>query len=356
MNRHPRQGASGWSLVELAVVLVVMGVMGTVVWRLLPAAPQVAAGDAAGRDLAAAEQALLGYALAHHRLPAPVISNGQQVLPADELGLPSRLVIRYQVQALLTSTPADLFKPLLPPASGHSDVFPALKQINGLDLCMRLKAINAASLDGMQGVPAAFALMHPGGIDNAAMASSADFVLPGTPDPTGRRIIAAGPGEFASRLACPERVARARGAARAAYSGWDLSRVAKEYLAFRTFTVQVAEMNKSNADAIVAIAATNVVIGVMQETVSVLQSSPGFPPDPFATAGGLAGIVATTAQLAVAVAKLASAISAAAKAETAVDTAREQKTAAAANLARMTALADQSLDRALYLDSQGLQP
>lgn len=347
-----RQG--GWSLVELAVVLAVVGVLGLAVWRLLPLAPQVAAGDAAARDLAVAEQALLGYALAHSRLPAAVTEDGMDVLPVAELGLPSRMKLRYQVQSSLTSTPANMFQPLLPPALTAGAVAPP--QINGLDLCMRLKAVATGTLGGMQGVPTAFALMHRGGVGDAVLDPTAGFVLPGTSDPMGRRVVAVGPGEFSTRLGCADRVARTHGAARAAYSVYDLALIAQEYKDFRTFAIQVAEMNKDNADTGVAFAAFDVVYGVLTETIAILQEAAGWPPDPLAIATGIVSHVAATVQLGLAIAAVVAADADLQSAISDLETARLQETAAVTNLARMNAMADQSLARAQLLDAQGLQP
>ncbi|MGY0558953.1 MULTISPECIES: type II secretion system protein [unclassified Lysobacter] len=351
MNRK----TGGWSLVELAVVLMVMGVLGLALWQTLPLAPKVAAGDSAGRDLARAEQALLGYALAHSQLPAPVNEDGLGVLPTEMLGLPSQLKLRYQVQSSLTAPGSD-FKLSLPLAFGLGGPPPAPQQVNGLDFCMRLKSAHLATLDGMNGVPTAFALMHPGQAGHDQLSATAEFVLPGSPGAAGRRVLAIGPGEFASRLACPDRVARARGAAHAAYTAYDLAQIAREYKDFRTFAIQVAKMNKANADTGVAFAAFDVVYGVFTEMIAILQEAAGWPPDPFGIATGIVSHVAATVQLGLAIAAVATAAIDLDSAIEDVETAKDQETAATANLDRMTTLANQSLLRAQHLDEQGLQP
>src|SRR5690606_4426982 len=120
VNRHAmaatRRCSLGWSLVELSVVLAVLGLLGLVLWRLLPLAPKVAESGAADRELAAAGQALVGYALAHNGLPPPLVVDGQEMLPTEVLGLPSTLRLRYQVLPALAATPDELFSPTLPPA------------------------------------------------------------------------------------------------------------------------------------------------------------------------------------------------------------------------------------------------
>lgn len=351
--RAPANRQGGWSLVELAVVLVVMGLLGTVLWRLLPLAPQVAAGDLAARELEQAEQALVGYALAHSRLPAPVTEDGLDMLPVDALGLPSRMKLRYEVQAPLTAAPANLFSPRLPPTV--LGVPSPSNEPNGLDFCMVLKNNRSATLAGMQGVPTAFALMHPGpaGHDSQAAAS---FVLPGSEAAGTRRVLAVGPGELASRLACPDRVSRTHAAAGTAYAAYDLARVADEYQKFRVFAIQVAEMNKDNAEAGVAFAAFDVAYGIFIEAIAILQEAAGWPPDPLGIATGIASHASATAQLAIAIANVTMAGLDLDQANDDLQVARDQKLAADANLARMNQLAEDALGRARALDQSGLQP
>jgi type II secretory pathway pseudopilin PulG len=354
--RHAPAPAGGWSLVELAVVLAVIGLVGLVLWRVLPLAPQVAAGDAAQRDLAQAEQALVGYALAHSRLPPAVEEGGVGVLPVEALGLPSRLKLRYQVQPSLTVTAGDAFDPLLPPAYGAAGGAPTVSaQVNGLDFCMALKGAGGLSLSGMDNVPTAFALMHRGAVGQEQLATAA-FALPGSAALGERRVAAVGPGELAARMACPDRVARVHGAARAAFAGYDLARVAHEYERFRIFAVQVAEMNLDNAKTNEVFAGFDVAYGVFLEALAILQEAAGWPPDPVGIATGVASHVTATAQLAVAIYNLTAAVSERQEAEADVAEANRQRTAAQANLQRMQALAASSLLRAQNLDATGLQP
>jgi type II secretory pathway pseudopilin PulG len=345
--------AGGWSLVELAVVLAVMGLLGVALWQVLPLGKRLQDTDTAQRDLAQGEQALIGYALAHHRFPAPAIRHGQQVLPVGELGLPSYMVLRYEVQPALTTPASNQFSPLLPPTT--SGVPTVSSVVNGLDLCMRLKTAGTGTLIGMQGVPTAFALMHTetAGTDRP---SDAGFVLPGTPGVGGRAVLAVGPGELASRIACPDRVARVHGSARAAYAAYDLARLAVDYRKFRTFAIQVAEMNKKNADTGVAFASFDLVYGVCIEAIAILQEAAGWPPDALGIATGIASHVEATAQIAIAIYNVVAAAEDLEDAKDDLAVARQQETAAYANETRMQALAAATLARALALDRAGLQP
>ena len=65
----PRHRQTGWSLVELAVSLVIAALLTALLFTLLPLGRQVASGDRQQRQLAQAEEALLGYGLSHYHLP-----------------------------------------------------------------------------------------------------------------------------------------------------------------------------------------------------------------------------------------------------------------------------------------------
>ncbi len=350
------RAAGGWSLVEMAVVLVIMAAIGLALWRFLPLAPKVAADDVAQRELAQAEQALLGHVLAYARLPAPAIENGMAVLPVDTLGLPPSLKLRYQVQPSLTVSPGDTFSPMLPPAVGAVPATPTLSaEVNGLDFCMALKGAGALSLTGMDGIPTAFALMHGGPAGHDSFAGAA-FALPGSEGIGERSVLAVGPGEFASRLGCPDRVAQAHGGARAAYAAYDLAQAADEYDRFRVFAVQVADMNLDNARTSEVFAGFDVAYGVFMEALAILQEIPGFPPDPLGIATGIAAHVTAGFQLGIAIDNLVGAVADRQDAETAMGVANDQRAKAAANLTRMQTLADSTLARARQLDQEGLQP
>ncbi len=348
--------AAGWTLVELAVVLVVLGAIGVALWRLLPLAPEVAAGDAARRDLVQAEQALLGYAIANARLPAPVIENGRAMLPVEALGLPTSMKLRYQVQPALTVSPGDLFGPLLPPLVGVNPPDRVVTaEINGLDFCIALHEARGLSLPGMDGVPAAFALLHPGGRGHDRTIN-ASFVLPGSAAQRDLVVSAVGPGEFASRLACADRVSRANGAARAAYVAYDLAGIAAEHERFRSFAVDVARLNKASADTAVVFAGFDVAFGVFIEAVAILQEAAGWPPDAVGIAVGIASHATAIVQLGLAIDALVQAVADQQDAEDALAVAQQQETAAITTATRLQGLAITTLEDAQAIDRKGLEP
>lgn len=351
MMRMRRHG--GWSLVELSVVLATIAVLGVVLWRVLPLAPKLAEDDAATRDLAQAEQALLGYALAHDRLPAAVMEHGRAMLPTKALGLPSRIRLRYQVQPTLTVSPGNSFAPLLPVTLNPGS--PSTASINGLDLCMSLKADSGKTLDGMQDIPTAFALMHLGPVGQQQTADLT-FALPGSQDIGTRRVLAVGPGELASRLSCPDRITGVHGATREAFAAYDLARIAAEYEDFRKFAIQVAEMNKANAETGKVFAGFDIAWGIVVEAIAILQTAAGWPPDALAMVTGIASHAAATAQLAIAIVNLDGAISDLEEAVEDLAEAKDQHEKAKENTTRMRNLAHDRRERAIALDAKGLQP
>ncbi|WP_163143903.1 type II secretion system protein, partial [Arhodomonas sp. KWT] len=64
--------ARGFSLIELAVVLVVLGTIAVAAWRLVPLALEAGTGgDRAASRLAGLQSAVEGFVLRRHRLPCP---------------------------------------------------------------------------------------------------------------------------------------------------------------------------------------------------------------------------------------------------------------------------------------------
>lgn len=164
--RSPR-AQRGFSLVELAVVLVVMGLVGIVLVRWVQTAGEVQR-HAVERDLLQrADDALLAYVMLNSRLPCPAADGGGNEdcageravgwVPYATLGLPDARAgrIRYGVLRRAAASgreDADLSRsldrlwPLQVSASGSASVAP-LGNRNGLDFCQALRTAMRADAD-----------------------------------------------------------------------------------------------------------------------------------------------------------------------------------------------------------------
>lgn len=213
----------GYTLIEMALALVVLGVVMVVGWRFSVMANQRMVEIEAPPALAAADQALVGFAAVHSRLPCPdTTGDGREdcagalvgKLPVVTLGLVrSDLVnVRYGVfraaqtdprlDADLAANPAkDRFAPMI--ATGHPVVALApsllLGNINGIDFCaaLRLGGALPANSDrlhiqndaGAMIKNVAYALALPGAMDadnngsgfDASNASATGFASPARP-------------------------------------------------------------------------------------------------------------------------------------------------------------------------------
>lgn len=364
-HASPRRNG-GWTLVELAVTLTVAAVLAVVLLRAMDGSRQVVDAQPPAAQLALAQEALLGYAQAQARLPAADndgdgredAGSASGWLPVRTLALPARLRVRYRVADGLSAAPANLYQPAWPDttAAEAGDAYDgnlvAASQVNGLDLCARLAATARAPLamPGL-GMPAAFALTHPGPPGHAQDAAAA-ATLPGTAaaGSSPYATLATGVGELSTRLGCPDRVARLQGAAREAIMGADMVRLAQVHLKFRELGVEQAELNKLNAGTSVAFGGFDVAYAGAEIALASSELS--------GDGGALAAI-----DLAVAIAELANGTAALVfagldldEAIAAVTQAAEDKAKADANLERMRALAQRTRQRVLDLDAAGLDP
>lgn len=292
-NIHRRQ--HGWSLVELAVALSISALLAVLLFSFIPLGNEVIDGERQQKELDAAEQALLGYARAHSRLPPANVQDGTPWLPTRELGLPSRMRIRYLVDSPLTSPAADAYSPLLPPGSVANNV-------NGLDLCMRL-LLNQRSGAGVAGLgmPVAYYLVHAGFAGNDLSDAEESWnngavALPGLPQAESARHfanVATGPGELATRLTCQDRLARTQGSAQNTYAAYSALAMTKFNRQFREFEIKIAELAVDQAETARDLAIYDLAQAIADEALAITLLAAGWPPDGSAIAVGVKQAIST---------------------------------------------------------------
>lgn len=362
---HRRQ--RGVSLIELAVGLVIAALLATLLLTVVPLGNEVADGERQQRELARADEALLGYLRSHGRLPAADqtgdgrgdagVSEGW--LPVTELGLPTRLRVRYQVQPTLATAPGDVFRPFLPP-DYRGELGTAG---NGLDMCMRLllNQRDGLSVGGLD-MPVAYYLGHPGAPGHGTGPADAVWNAAGQPVPGAATAptltLAAGPAELASRLACPERLARAQGGAQAAYAAYSALRVSDFNRDFRAFDVKIAQLIVDHATTTRNLAIYALADAIASEAVAVVLTAAGWPPDKLSLMVGAkylaAGLAGATLSLALAIKGIVDAEKALNEANADLAKRRGHLTLVEAQRTRTEALYVAASRNALALDAAGL--
>jgi type II secretory pathway pseudopilin PulG len=295
--------STGFSLIEIAVVLAVAAAIGLAIWQFLPSLRRSADGDPAGEALLLAQQALDGFIITNHRLPCPAagslaggstgeedcgITSGVGVLPYRTLGLAKsagqpnlRYGVFRQPNLAIPSNDADLatapvrYLPYLPTLSPPIGVF--LPSANGLDFCVGLtRAIASPSATvplRADTLPVAYAIAHAGanGTYDGANATTTDFSLAAKPSTAiyDDRVITAGLSELFGRLNCPERLGQANGAARSAYAAYDVARTSEEYFAFCKFFYEIAGYDVAFATIGLTLATINLATTVVQGLIGI---------------------------------------------------------------------------------------
>lgn len=198
-----RQRWRGYTLLELCVVLVVLGVALVLLWRFGSLAGQRLEEQRAPRLLNEVSQAVVGFAAAQHRLPCPdTVGDGLEHcggaavgrLPVRTLGLARAdlAAVRYGVYrgSANLDRALDRYLPLLTtttvannPATSYdygtaTATLTALGQVNGIDFCTALRQGGGSSGSG-----AALHIRTEGGavLKNVAFA----LALPGLHDADG---------------------------------------------------------------------------------------------------------------------------------------------------------------------------
>lgn len=386
MRRAACGRCGGFSLVELALTLAIVGALGLLLWQLAPRLKSLPAiARLTAPTLVNAEDSLNGFILANSRLPCPDTtpagggpedcSAGATVgwLPVRTLGLSLSERVRYGVYRA-PSLDADLaalpnrHQPLLPaPLNAAEPVY-----LNGLDFCVGLRNLTGTAggtvlTAGLQQVPIAYglAVAGAGDADNVTDAGGNRSPFDGLNTQAGRFALAGtahgasydddtravGGAELFTRLGCATRLASANAAARAAYAAYDLDQVAAMYASFRVFQVTVSDLNKSMADTGVVFATADLAIAIAgMSNVVALLGQPG------SAIPAAAAAILSAAAIGLAIYSLTEAINGVQPAIDDLATANSQNTAAQNFNGKTLSDLGDAAARVGALDAKGLLP
>lgn len=369
ISMHRKRDSAGWTLVELAVVLVITALLTTAAISLFPIGTQLAENEVAQQRMLQADQALVGFARAHNRLPfADNDNDGKEdigafngALPHITLELPSDFRLAYSTSSALTSTiSASHYAPDLPLKSGEDGktVLPA--NLNGLDFCVALSALEKESaIVSVEGYRTAFALGHDALFDGIR---SNELITVSTPNSLdtqdGSSLHAAiGIGELYARLDCPFYLSRAFSAAQAARSAQSHYLLARQSDKIGQFYIEIAQIEHDFNVVSHFFAALNLGFGAFELTMGIASGIPDIlGEDAFAVAVAVVQTAVAIAQLGVAADELIKAEESMKSSEENLEYTRNQASQATAQLERITQLRDAAIARARLLDSTGLAP
>lgn len=330
MRRFLSHRQRGLSLVELAVAMVIIGILGVVVWRWVMATREPLQRPAMLAQLSEAQAAVEGFVLANSHLPCPAPDAGGVAacgdsnavfLPWRTLGMGSEFNnLHYGVNrggsmdlaATAASVSPDLYLDLpglaVPEHTEDSGAatnaatvaanaavaaIAAAKgrrtAVNGLDWChvLRRYAANAAAPgvlaagSAADSVPVAYILVHPGANNqfdghNAVGASSVwKFDFPGRPQNSDfdDLSLAVGPADLSARIGCVARLSAMQATAQGAYAAYDTTRVMQEYWSLRISDVSAKVSDVEGAETGVLLAAMGIALGTTSTVMSIASSA-----------------------------------------------------------------------------------
>ena len=367
ISRSFRRVNRGWTLVELAVVLVISALLATVAVQLLPLGVIMAEEDLAQRRLDQADEALLGYARTYSRLPhADSNGDGRQdagvsdgFLPYIDLGLPKGKPLPYTVTAQL-SKDADsyLYYPSLPVTGAVATRMPSA---NALDFCVLLgNAQRQLDTTAAGDYQAAYAIAHrlpTEGVPNTPFTTLGTAALSANAD-TSLLHRAVGVGELHTRLNCSEQLNRAFAAAQAATTAQSALLLSELDAEIAHFYIDVATSEHQLNVASYNLATWNVINATFELAIGTLQAVPDIAPPVNAKKVALAVV-----SIAKALNGLRSAISDQMEAEQTKDQSEEKINVtrrhadhADEQSARAKALRDAATEKAFQLEQAGLNP
>ncbi len=302
---------NGYSLVELSIVLVIIGVIGFFSVKFISQIGQQTLNEKFKNDLEMADAAISGFVYANSRLPCPdvtsppdgiedcgSINNNQGSLPVKTLGIESSLQkqrggqIRYasfrnnNADALLDtdlSSLKDRYEPFLPNSETST-------QSNGLDFCLALRTASRSTiplnnqvniLTRTPGVfiNVAYAIADSGAIDanndgnlfDGSNAAGLAFERPKASHLNNYddNVKAVGFNELAGRLKCAKLLSETNGAARASFAAYDMWQVSTMYKDYRYFHVHYLEIMVEIAESKFALATAALVLSLLSTGLAV---------------------------------------------------------------------------------------
>lgn len=394
---------AGLSLVELAVSLAVIGILGIIAWRWVASTREPMQRTAMVAELVQAQSAVEGFVLSRGRLPCPAATTAGTeacgnaaavLLPWRELGLSSRFSqLRYGanqtgVYNLASATTPNMVKPnlgfdytqgildvpqntemdaALGRLRGASGAIPAAVTqgglTNGLDWCrvLRRYAADASPPAGVLRatnpvdatfINLAFIIAHPGA-NNVFEGNNtgAGFDFPGRAQTNtfDDLAVGVGPADLSARIGCVARLGAMQVAAQGAYTAYDNARVVQEYWKLRVFDIAQAKAARESAETGVILAAMNVALAAGSAALAVASAAntEGL------TIAGIALSIANAVSAAVEVGLAATDLTEAQQAE------RDSVAKEAASRVYMAHVYDTfsaALNAATALDAKGLNP
>lgn len=380
----------GYSLVELSIVLVIIGIIGFFSIKFISQIGNQTLNQKFKNELDLADHAITGFIYANNRLPCPDnTGNGLEdcaatvkdgFLPIASLGIESTIQknrggsIRYSVYRRNVVTAIDdtdlallrdRYEPLLPPQSPLLPTTPEVSaQSNGLDFCLALKTASLTAAIATEvnistaAINVAYVIADSGTIDadnngnlfDGTNASGLKFEKPHESHVNNYddNVLAVGFNQLAGRMNCAKVLSETNGAARASYASYDMWRVSDQYKLYRDFHVHYLEVMLEIAESklALAIAAEALAVASTALAIGVAILTGG--------ASAIVGAVLAVVALADATAALVLATMDRDGAIQSLADGRVQQTEAIAALARALALRNAKLAAVKALDLRGL--